>query len=1180
MANKEVSIDLKLANLQQLQDQLKNLTVNVKFSSPELTSLLNYAKTGITLNIKANLSGEIRQLLDLAKNGINISIGGSRSGGGSGFGGYSGQDQFDRDVLGSGQRYLATNRAGGNASRFGNIPDYVRGVESRQDAIGEQATVLKSQIDKFFQQQELRLKKANESLNKADIFSFGNKRQGFIDQGLDPSKLQKQFNAFDPSRLYKDKETANAFLFSGLLGGPVSTIGAALGGSTLGGSTGVLAGVTVVNTATAAFGKLFETLKEASDAATSFDKSIVALQGILGAETEVRQNGQVLGPLETTRFNKAKGAELSLAARNALLPLGIGGETEQNLALAYNTSRISQGFIPQAAGTAKNLSGLGAFLQLNASDISPQRVFKDLTDILQGAPNARSTSLGSRLAPIVPELFKGKQLDDKELDQALDKLQQYVEALKSGNGFFEQRIRLEGQLQNIQINVGESLNQALVPGLKALNEAVADPRLAKGLENIAEMLGRIAADAIKGTVGTATDISNQIGDRNNFLKEGVRKNGLQNLPGGLLREAFDTFLPGLLGTVQAEDQAQNQNALNNSLLRKRGLKLPTPQGPESELTDENKFSRLIEGLGLNGGKNASNNPFTNFEGANAALGRIGPSSSAAFYDSQLRLSPTLLRGRAASLEKIQQLQGQGFDNTFSGRSQKLGSDAGFIGQRIESLQAAIGSQQRLLADIPKEVNGIQNPKFIQAIGQIKQDQADLAKAITERRANAREGELNPFKGAQGLAGVALAAGELSQVLPKAKRQFEELNIASEAAKRGFNDFAASAKFRELGKENTVISAARAVGEAGGSNPQLAFGLSAQARGAALEQTQQALRQFTDSVNSASRALNNFKEDAEDRKNGRLDELQSAQEEYQKAQDYNGPQDTAEGQQAQERAIRNAASRLRKANRGILQGPEEDDETLHGLEDKLPKAQTLFQQLQTAREGLVPANAGVTNFKTEEKENAAKQLNNIADLKEQLELKPVQVANTYLSQIVTLLEKRQDLGLTPATQGDNRGISGAITDLNSPLFGDDNGGGSSSVTTSNGGKLKPLGNLKGNNKLGANLLSAVVGAGEINKGTVTAGGKELGVGLLDAFLGANGTDSFVGKSGTQAFIKGNQDAQKASSAKSGIQKRDDINDTISKDIKDLLGSLPPTLSQQDYQNATYMGVLQANNSTFS
>lgn len=287
--------------------------------------------------------------------------------------------------------------------------------------------------------------------------------------GVNPSKLRQSPSFFDPKRL-RDTGNARDVLFSTLLGGPVQGAGAALGAVTLGGPLGALVGGTVAEGIVHSFERIGEALKEASRAADEFDKAAAAITGGLLSTSRVidTATGTRVNSLDEIGIQQQRGRSLQLAATKELLNLGIGGEAAASLSGALIHTRTTQGFAPSPETVALLSRRFGAFQQLAAPDISPNRLGVDINDILGQTANAKSTTLGSRLLRVSPELFSGRKLNDEELIKATESLDDYVRAIKESGDAFRQRAIIEGQLKNANRELGDVVNRITLPALAGL----------------------------------------------------------------------------------------------------------------------------------------------------------------------------------------------------------------------------------------------------------------------------------------------------------------------------------------------------------------------------------------------------------------------------------------------------------------------------------------------------------------------------------------------------------------------------------------------------------------------------------------------------------------------------------------------------------------------------------------
>jgi hypothetical protein len=1081
MANREIDIDVKLGNLQALQDQLKNLTVNVKFDSPQLNQLLNYAKTGITLDVKANLSSELKDLIALAKNGLTINIRGGQGGSspiGSDirhniqYGGYGGgalyeyspgifstiapgsknpvyptnsgrgqafidaqrkrelqifqafedsltkslqsadtfynpktslptissftnaakkqaealiqanskafndafakefegfnsktpyvgptkssftaarrsdtpnipgslafdkafakefegfsdrapfvgqtissftnsakkeaesliaanskafNDAFEKEFEGFNAKtpYVGQTRSSFTVGRRSDAPnltgsaafDKAFGEEFSRTSLNEEfnsqspqrvqsfaynpkqsvyeenidALVKQTQkdilqqkkIDLENQRLEERYRKANQSLGRADAFSFGSKRQEFIEGGLSGDKLQKDFNFFQPSRLFKDKETANAFLFSGLLGGPTSTAGAAIGGSVLGGSTGVLAGVTLVNLAVEAFNKVAGAMKDATEAANDLERASLGIASALDVNTIRLKGGKREDQLESFQANLAQGRGIQDELRKKLLPLGINSEISGYIGQALTQGFAgTTGFNDQFVGKAGER--IAAFSTLADKSIltQPNRFFKDLSDITSQSPRAKSTQLGVQLNKVAPDIFKAQTAE--EFEKASQALERYVFALKNADDALVQGLQIQGQLKNLQIELGEAINTAAIPGLKALNQALSDPGIVESAKKLGTVLGSIegffdqtAAAAINLKGGPA----NPFATNNDIISGGIKQvlggSPIAGQVGSTLSPFLQTSLFG--GTL----------SLNAATVRS--------SDEEVKPSFDKRFANLTKSLGIN--LEDKSGP-VNVKNVSKALDAVRDRSKLEPGEDQTEVSDEKLAEIRDTLssQKIRGLQQE--------RTQVQGGfNKSNQYENLAALRADQGELQKLVAAASDRVDilrgDVKNSKTPEDTQKLIDAEADLAAKRAELRKVTDDLSTSTNKLSESLAQVKLQAQQLADLPERQRIEKSNLGIEQSRTARELSNFNEDANLRRLNREQDVVSAAARVGATGGQITVSALpkgtvsSISSEGLAAALDAAKRSLEGFTSSVEVSTRSLKNFQED--------------------------------------------------------------------------------------------------------------------------------------------------------------------------------------------------------------------------------------------------------------------------------------------------------------------------------
>lgn len=797
MANRELNVDIKIGNLTSLQEDLRNLTANVKVASPDLTFLQNAARDGLNINVRLNfISEEFKQLLDLSKNGIRVnvsSLGGSSGGSSSGLASQLPSPSLITDA------YVETVKAQVNAiiksqeqraSTFSGTPieqslnkireTIYKGITKDIDNLEKQAAQaasgrrgitdreLKARFEQaaqataedarqrnrpafgpssqsFYKYQD-KIRGANEDLSGTSFLTFGDKRRSYINKGLDAGSLQKDATFFNPDFLLKDKSALQAFFFSGLLGGPLNAIGGALGGSTIGGSTGVLAGTAVISSTVAAFEKLSTTLKEASEASVEFQRSVAGITGVIGSTQTISRDGVELTGADAYLSAKGKATSLLTSARQALIPLGFGGAEENSLARAFIQTRAGQGFLPSEATTKTVLERLGAFIQTSGGDISSTRIFKDVTDILSGSPVAKNTALGARLKGITPELFSGKTLNDAELVKATNTLQEYVTAVKNGNDFLQQRIKVEGELSNLQLSLGEGFNKGLTPGMKALAEVLGSTQFLENIKKTGEALGELTARIIKLGIEASRGAAPSVKEGIQASEAGVNKvlaaKGIQgqisipNTEPDFFGEAAKELGSGI-GDYGRYFSSLFDTGLDVPNINIKGANKQSQIAPNAE----SKFTQLLNNFGFEGKYNDyfrqsettnKNNPFQLLSQSDAVLnnkikldaGDLASANASASLD------------KIEALKKIQSAVAQTFESGSAAANQ---SEAGFIQQRVEASKQLVNARNFQLSDAKIAAGEDEsNKNVIVATNAAKLAQVEYAQSLQDVTKNAKE----------------------------------------------------------------------------------------------------------------------------------------------------------------------------------------------------------------------------------------------------------------------------------------------------------------------------------------------------------------------------------------------------------------------------------------------------------
>lgn len=75
MADREININAKIANLQKIKEELSKVTVNFKVESKQVDELIKLSKSGLNIKVHLDFGQQLKELLDLQKKGISIKAG-------------------------------------------------------------------------------------------------------------------------------------------------------------------------------------------------------------------------------------------------------------------------------------------------------------------------------------------------------------------------------------------------------------------------------------------------------------------------------------------------------------------------------------------------------------------------------------------------------------------------------------------------------------------------------------------------------------------------------------------------------------------------------------------------------------------------------------------------------------------------------------------------------------------------------------------------------------------------------------------------------------------------------------------------------------------------------------------------------------------------------------------------
>lgn len=666
--------------------------------------------------------------------------------------------------------------------RSGRLDQRIEEAKSKvQDLVGEQV------LDKIF---------GGSRFDKA--------RQGIASNaGISQSLLPTKSKFFDPSRLTKGSNPSSLLLTT-LLGGFQEGAAGAVGGSVFG-APGILAGAVAAKAFGEAIGGVTEHLKAASEAAFELDRSALAISATLGINTVRKRNGQRIGDAEASELNDKEADRLITAARKTLLPLGLSTE------FASTTTRaLTQGF----SGTqgfsdefiAKVAPRIGAFTALADKTLldQPTRYAKDISDILNKSPNARSTQLGSFISRNAPEIFTARTAE--EFDKATRALDKYVEKLKDSNDALVQRLQIEGRFKNVQIEVGKSYNEASNSGLRAFNRNIKGVDLESGAQTVGAIGGGIAAIGL----GVIAEAINLVGKVSNTTSDAFK---------GLVSwlKQINEYIFKLTG---------GHFGVNPKSLVPKPVK---KDDTTSEAAPLKNLNSILNSLGLGEGKLGQSNLDYTSKLPQFQLYQIKQIQNQAASNKEFNdlLTPTdktsLLRLKAEGQEKLDKIKIDSNFNSFfhddkiaSARAERASAETGLKDRRNVLQEAQFAQSEFLKVNKKGKLSPEETSEGNRLQATVEQAQQDYNKALV-RTQHAQEAETAAIEDrTKSERQIRNANENLQEVLFKEVRSRKDLNqqIELNAKKlREFNETGKEAANR--GAESEILSQAQRVKDLGG-----------------------------------------------------------------------------------------------------------------------------------------------------------------------------------------------------------------------------------------------------------------------------------------------------------------------------------------------------------------------------
>lgn len=724
--------------------------------------------------------------------------------------------------------------------------------------------------------------------------------------GVPTSSLPSRPSFFKPSRLLK-QGVLDRVLLSFLAGNPSEGLGATIGG-VVGGAAGASTGSLIGGALAATIGAIKEFTRAMSEAANEVTRSSLGIAANLSVNTvRFGPGGERLTGLEEFNANFQQAQGLQNASRRALLPLGISSEIaniiSQSLVQGYAGSK---GFGEDFIGTVGKR--IGAFTALGDASLinNPTRFLKDLTDITNQQGNAKNTQLGARLSKVAPDVFTAKTAE--ELEKATVALEKYVSALESSDSALTQLLEIEGKKRNLEIEIGQGINDALLPAYKELNKALEEKGLEKSAHGFGNLLGVIEGISL----GPITNLIKNLG----FASDGVDRwsNAIKN---------FLTKL-GIIKEEEAKPSEQKQSfakALNQQL-NDAGIdpnELAKFRDTKSALTTNRISLEAFNELGSETPFNAAlPNTGEEYLGAKGFLasklykGAVTERSEQAklFNKSDVGDNLAFLRNDVLQASKIVEAAKREVDVAEERLKFLRDSNSNLDTKEYKEAQDALAEKQRQLTAAYKEQNkavtaskeglaqfrealratldtstlggrfnelqqrslDIQSSQYeLSGNKNLSPEQRKLAQAqLDQRKYNlGLEAERLPLQVGTAASELALTQFDFNNLPAQFQRRQEALKDSLRAQQRNLQNFREDKESRRLDRASAVISAGENLASIGVRPDTSKLNLPSYDFAAFVARSSRALEKFNDSISEARLGLQKFKEQGPLRESNRL-----------------------------------------------------------------------------------------------------------------------------------------------------------------------------------------------------------------------------------------------------------------------------------------------------------------------
>jgi hypothetical protein len=706
--DKTINITAKIANLQAIRDELSKLKVNLKIESPELKQLQEMAKKGLTIDIRFKVGPELKQLLDLQKQGININVGG---------GGTSSKPLAVRNTI-----LVSEAESLFNLGKTNFKSDKVQQHLDRLDAL--EAAERKRQIKQLEQLRKRRASANNYVAENPLDALLGNDVIGAASSkfGVGRSSITSRPNFFNLGRL-KDPKNLQNILFTTLLGGGIQGAGAALGTATLGPAGGLL-GATIAKTLTDQFNNIAESMTRAVKAGAEYERAVTGITGIFQATSEiVGRDGNALPIGQQLAIQTQRAEGIQKASQRALLPLGITGGTASALTQSLSAGLAQRGLAPDEKSTEILLRRFGAAIQTLQPELAgdPNLIRRGFEDVIGGGPQASRTELGSAIRGLAPGLFSKNIKSVDDIIKATASLEELVTAIRNNDKATVEWKRALSSLELAQQELGKGFLEGIAPGLKVFADALQDDKTSSALKELGTVLGEMGSSLIGNTLPALKGFLNQLDAIRQKLGFGSSTTGDEGLTELNKKRAAKGQIPLVrneqTGQLQEANAQQTIQSILQTAKNRFGIEDPTTLAGEGLLkSPQNKL------LGIRGLRSTLRKRLKSGEFA-AEIG--------------------LNNQEIEALQQIQANRAGLFDSSEEGQFRRAQSDKGALRDQIKLAEDSVSKRRALLKIEEAKGSEASEESIVQARIAVQQAEeeaiklrnqaADKEKEIAEKR---------------------------------------------------------------------------------------------------------------------------------------------------------------------------------------------------------------------------------------------------------------------------------------------------------------------------------------------------------------------------------------------------------------------------------------------------------------